>query len=206
MSTMPYQIANTTDLITPALLVFREIVEENLNQMIAIAGDAARLRPHCKTHKMPDVTKWELSLGIKKHKAATFAEAEMLAEAGVLDVMLAYNMVGANIPRAVLFRQRYPNVGFSVTADHPQPLSQLAKAMREAGCEIDVLIDLDTGQHRTGMPINKEAQKLYQLIDETPGVNAGGLHIYDGQNHQENVAEPPSRRGYVLGCRDRFPR
>ncbi len=192
-----YRIVDTSEIITPALVVFREILLENIKQMISIAGDVSRLRPHCKTHKMPDVTKLELSQGITKHKAATFAEAEMLADAGVPDVFLAYNLVGPNIRRAALFRRRYPHVKFSVTADHPQPLRELAEAMQAADLEIDVLLDLDTGQHRTGLPLGEDAKQLYKTIAETPGVNAGGLHLYDGQNHQQDLAE---RQAAVDAC------
>ncbi|MCA9069168.1 MAG: D-TA family PLP-dependent enzyme, partial [Planctomycetaceae bacterium] len=145
--------------------------------------------PHCKTHKMPNVVQLELSKGIQKHKAATFAEAEMLAEAGVPDVFLAYNLVGPNIDRAVTFRKQYPLVTFSVTADDPRPVAQLGDAMHKAGLEIDVLLDLDTGQHRTGLPVGGEAKNLYQILSDTAGVRAGGLHLYDGQNHQQNLAE-----------------
>lgn len=192
-----YVIEDTSQIISPALLVFREVLEENLDQMIAIAGDAARLRPHCKTHKMPDLVKRELSKGITKHKAATFAEAEMLAEAGVPDVFLAYNLVGPNIGRAVEFRNRFPHVIFSVTADDARPVAKLGEAMQAAGLEIDVLLDLDTGQHRTGLPIGEDAKKLYQTIEETSGVRAGGLHLYDGQNHQQDFAE---RQAAVDDC------
>lgn len=192
-----YWLEDTSRIITPCMLVFREVLESNLDQMIAIAGDVSRLRPHCKTHKMPDLARLELSKGIRKHKAATFAEAEMLAEAGVPDVFLAYNLVGPNISRAVEFRRRFPDVRLSVTADHPKPLLALADAMRKAGLDIEVLLDLDTGQHRTGLPVGEEAEKLYQLICETPGVRAGGLHVYDGQNHQESLTE---RQAAVDGC------
>lgn len=192
-----YRIADASQIITPAMLVFREVLESNLDQMISIAREVSRLRPHCKTHKMPDLVKLELSKGIRKHKAATFAEAEMLAEAGVPDVFLAYNLVGPNIMRAVEFRRRFPDVSFSVTADHPKPLLALTKAMREADSEIEVLLDLDTGQHRTGLPVGDEARELYRLISSTPGVRAGGLHVYDGQNHQESLTE---RRAAVDAC------
>src|SRR5215472_5917527 len=92
-----YRIEDTRQIISPALIVYRELLEANLDRMIAIAGNPARLRPHCKTHKMPQVTKIELARGITKHKCATFAEAEMLAEAGVVDIFLSYNLVGPNI-------------------------------------------------------------------------------------------------------------
>ena len=78
-----YAIADTSHIITPALVIFRDIVAANLRQMVAIAGSPSRLRPHCKTHKMAAVTQMELELGITKHKCATIAEAEMLAAAGV---------------------------------------------------------------------------------------------------------------------------
>lgn len=197
MTDSRYRIADTSQIITPAMLVFREVLESNLDQMISIAGDVSRLRPHCKTHKMPDLVRLELSKGIRKHKAATFAEAEMLAEAGVPDVFLAYNQVGPNILRAVEFRRRFPDVRFLVTADHPKPLLALGQAMRKADLEIEVLLDLDTGQHRTGLPVGDEAQKLYRLISDTPGVRAGGLHVYDGQNHQESLTD---RQAAVDAC------
>ena len=63
--------------------MFRDLVEQNLAEMVRIAGSPARLRPHCKTHKMREVIELELARGIVKHKCATIAEAEMLAEAGV---------------------------------------------------------------------------------------------------------------------------
>ena len=175
MPDLRYRIFDTSEIITPALVVFREILVANLDQMISIAGDASRLRPHCKTHKMPDVTRLELSKGIQKHKAATFAEAEMLADAGVPDVFLAYNLVGPNIHRAVEFRRRYPHVAFSVTADHPQPLRTLAEAMQAADLEIDVLLDLDTGQHRTGLPLGEDAKTALQNHRGDPRRQRGGL-------------------------------
>jgi len=120
-----------------------------------------------------------------------------LVSAGAKDVFLAYSLVGPNIGRAVRFRQQYPDIVFSVTADHAKPIERLGAAMQEAGQSIEVLLDLDTGQHRTGVEIGERAQRLYQQLVETPGVSAGGLHLYDGQNHQTDLAE---RRAAVLAC------
>src|SRR6476620_7142034 len=110
-----YSIADTSEIVTPAFVIFREILDANLAEMIRIAGSTARLRPHCKTHKMREVIELELAAGITRHKCATLAEAEMLARAGVRDIFLAYNLVGANIPRAVKFVQAFPEVRFAVT-------------------------------------------------------------------------------------------
>jgi len=194
-----YKIADTSEILSPGIVVFKEIVAENLAKMISIAGDVARLRPHCKTHKMAEVVQMELAQGITKHKCATFAEAEMLADAGVKDIFLAYNLVGPNIKRAVRFREKYPDVVFSVTADHSKPIAELSTAMQSAGQTIDVLLDLDTGQHRTGLAPDDKAVGLYSEIVSAPGLNAGGLHIYDGQNHQTDFAE---RTAAVNECWD----
>ncbi len=189
MTDTRYRIADTGDIITPALVVFHELLEENIGQMIAIAGNASRLRPHCKTHKMRQVAELQLKHGITKHKAATFAEAEMLADAGVKDVFLAYNLVGPNIRRAVEFVQKYPDVTFSVTADHEEPITDLGRAMAAVGQSIGVLLDVDTGQHRTGLEVGTHAKELYARIVETDGLHPGGLHVYDGQQHQSSRDE-----------------
>src|SRR4051812_6262299 len=135
---------------------------------------------------MPEVTRLELQRGIRKHKAATFAEAEMLADAGVKDIFLAYNLVGPNIQRAVRFVEKYPHVMFAATADHPDPIEKLSAAMSAAGKSMDLLLDIDTGLHRTGLAVGSKAADLYRQIASSKGLRAGGLHVYDGQNHQSS--------------------
>ncbi len=190
-----YQIADTSQIITPALVVFRELLEDNLRRMIEIAKRPERLRPHCKTHKTREIARMELERGVIKHKCATFAEAEMLADVGIRDIFLAYNLVGPNIRRAVEFLTRYPGVTFCVTADHPRSIALLGDAMQAAGQTIDVLLDIDVGQHRTGVPVGPKAKELYRQIASTPGLRAGGFHVYDGHQHQESRDE---RREAVL--------
>jgi D-serine deaminase-like pyridoxal phosphate-dependent protein len=184
-----YRIEDSRRLTTPALVVFLELVQENLDRMVAMAGDPARLRPHVKTHKTREVIELQLQRGIAKFKAATFAECEMLARAGARDVLLAYQVVGRNIERAVRFVQMFPEVRFMVIADHPEPVESLSRAMVEAGQKLEVLLDLDTGQHRTGLPVGSRARQVYGQIAESPGLQAGGFHIYDGHLRHPSLAE-----------------
>lgn len=184
-----YAIADTSNIFSPALVVYRDLVIANLKKMIAIAGDVSRLRPHCKTHKMPAVTRIELSLGITKHKCATLAEAEMLADCGVKDIFLAYNLVGPNIGRAVKFLKRYPDVRLAVTADDATMIQELSEAVHAVGATIRVLLDIDTGMHRTGIAPGPQATELYQRIIDSPGLEPGGFHLYDGHNHQTDLEE-----------------
>jgi D-threonine aldolase len=185
----PYQVEDLTCLLSPSLLLFRELLDQNIDSMIGIAGSPDRLRPHCKTHKMAEVTRIELAKGIRKHKCATFAEAQMLADAGAKDVFLAYNPVGPNIERAVQFLRRFPDVTFSVTADYPQAIAALSEAMSASGQTIEVLLDLDIGFHRTGIVPGDAAVDLYCQIANSPGLRPGGLHAYDGHHHQPSRSE-----------------
>src|SRR5438874_5596254 len=120
--------------------------------MIRVAGSAGRLRPHCKTHKMREIVQMQLARGIVKHKCATIAEAEMLAEAGAKDIFWAYNPVGPNIGRVARFVQKFPAVRLAVTGDAAGPIAALGAAVVSAGKTVAVLVDIDCGQHRTGVP------------------------------------------------------
>ena len=176
-------------MLSPSLVIFRDLVESNIAEMIRIAGSPQRLRPHCKTHKMRQVAELELARGIAKHKCATIAEAEMLAEAGAKDIFLAYNPVGPNIQRVALFVEGYPQVRFAVTADHSGPIAALGAALAAIGKTVDVLLDIDCGMHRTGTAPGSGARILYEQIARTKGLRPGGLHVYDGHNHQKDVGQ-----------------
>ncbi len=187
-----YHVEDVDSMLSPSIVVFRETFTANLDLMETVVGDVNRLRPHCKTHKMPAITSIEVARGIRKHKAATLAEVEMLADAGADDIVLAYNVVGPNVERAVAFRRRHPAVRFAVTADHPVPLARLGAAMAAAGQSIDVLLDLNVGMNRTGIPVAEDldvAAALYRAIAGTEGVTPAGFHVYDGHNHQADIDE-----------------
>jgi D-serine deaminase-like pyridoxal phosphate-dependent protein len=184
-----YTIRDTSAVFTPALLFYKDLIRHNIARAVEMAGGTDRLRPHVKTHKTREVARMELDAGITKHKCATLAEAEMLAGVGAPDVMLAYNMVGPNCGRLARLIQMYPGCAFSVLADHPAPAKQLSDALSAAGVRVDVLIDLDVGQHRTGIAPGEAALALYESFGRLPGLRPGGFHVYDGHNHQESFVE-----------------
>lgn len=184
-----YAIADTSQIFSPAMIIYRDLVEANIREMVRIAGSPARLRPHCKTHKMKQVCELQKQAGITKHKCATLAEAEMLAQAGIEDIFLAYNPVGPNIGRCIAFLKQYPQVRLLVTADHPQPIAQLGAAASAAGVSLGVLLDLDAGMHRTGVAPGPDALRVYATIAATPGLTPAGFHLYDGHNNQKDVAQ-----------------
>jgi D-serine deaminase-like pyridoxal phosphate-dependent protein len=184
-----YAIDDTSRIYSPGLVFFKDLIARNIARMIELTGTPDRLRPHVKTHKTREVVRMKLDAGITKFKCATLAEAEMVADCGAADVMLAYPVVGPNCQRLARLIQRYPGCQFSVLADHPDAVEALSEAMVEAGAAVEVLVDVDTGQHRTGIAPGESAVSLYQQIARSPGLQAGGLHVYDGHNHQEAFAE-----------------
>ena len=185
----PYTLQDASAVYTPALLFNKDLIRQNIALALEMAGGPGRLRPHLKTHKTREIARMELDAGVTKHKCATLAEAELLAQVGAPDVMLAYNMVGPNCARLGRLLKAYPETHFSVLEDHPVGVRQLSDAMAAAGTTVDVLIDLDVGQHRTGIAPGEAAAALYESFARLPGLRPGGLHVYDGHNHQEAFAD-----------------
>ena len=183
------RVANEATTPSPSLLIYPERVDANLRQMLALAGGAARLRPHIKTHKLPQLVARQVELGITKCKCATIAEAEMAARAGATDIILAAQQVGPNVARFIALLRAFPQVAFATIADDADVLNALSQAAVVAGVTIEVLLDLDIGQHRTGIAPGPEAAALYRKLATLPGLRAGGLHAYDGHLHQSDRAE-----------------
>lgn len=186
-------LENEAEVPSPSLLIYPDRVEANLRSMIArVGGDPARLRPHIKTHKLPPIVERQVALGITKCKAATIAEAEMAARAGVTSVLLANQMVGPNVPRFLALMRAFPRTQFSTLADDAHVIAHLNRAALAAGARIEVLLDLDVGQHRTGVAPGPQAVELYRQIATASGLRAGGLHVYDGHLQISDLAERTS--------------
>jgi D-serine deaminase-like pyridoxal phosphate-dependent protein len=187
--TAPYTLADPSAVPSPALLFYPDLIRRNLRRAVEVAGGPGRLRPHVKTHKTREIVRLWLDLGVGKHKCATLAEAEMLAECAAPDVLIAYPLVGPNAERLARLAERYPKTRFATLADDADAVRALSAAVAARNQRVDVLIDLDVGQHRTGVALGPKAAELYELIAALPGVVPGGFHVYDGHNRQEDPAE-----------------
>jgi D-serine deaminase-like pyridoxal phosphate-dependent protein len=114
-----FQVSNVGEIPSPAVLLIRSRIEENLRRMIAIAGDPARLRPHIKTHKIAELVRRQIELGISRFKCATIAEAELAASAGAPDILLGYQPVGPDARRWVELHRAFPKVRWTALIDDP---------------------------------------------------------------------------------------
>lgn len=184
-----YEIANAQDIPSPALMVYPDRIQSNLQKMIAWTNDPIRLRPHVKTHKIPQIVAMKLKAGITKFKASTIAEVSMVAAAGGRNILLAFQPVGPNCRRLAQLAARYPDARLSAIVDNPTSLHALSAAAQSEGVTIGLFIDLDVGMHRTGIAPGDLAIELYQSFHDLPGIDPQGIHAYDGHLHQSDYEE-----------------
>ncbi|MEO2046661.1 MAG: D-TA family PLP-dependent enzyme [Pirellulales bacterium] len=182
-----YRLENEAEVDSPALLVYPERIDANIRRMLEIAGGPEILRPHVKSHKMAEVVRAQMVHGIDKFKCATIAEAEMVAGCGAPDVMLAYQPVGPKIDRLLALVRKFPDIRFSTLVDSPEVLSSISATFASANSTIPLFVDVNVGMNRTGISSLEDAFDLYLALVETPGVEAAGLHIYDGHLHDRNT-------------------
>ena len=185
-----FEVTNIADVPSPSLLLYPDRVEENVRRMITMAGDLTRLRPHIKTHKMPELIRIQLRLGVTKFKCATIAEAEMTANCGATDVLLGYQPTGPNAVRILQLAQQFPKTQFAAVADDEGALRALSDCFASSGAVLRLMLDVDCGMHRCGIEPGTNALKLYRLIASLPGLQPAGLHVYDGHIHD---ADPEAR-------------
>ncbi|MDR2376071.1 MAG: alanine racemase, partial [Treponema sp.] len=174
-----YHLAGEEGIESPALIYYRDIIEENLEKTIRLAGGVDRLWPHVKTHKMEALVRMQARRGIRRFKCATIAEAEMCARAGGEHILLSYPLVGPNIGRFIRLGEIYGEALFYAIGDDREQLARLAEAARMAGREIPVLIDVNLGMNRTGSAL-EELEALCLDCAALEGLRLMGFHAYDG--------------------------
>lgn len=175
------------ELDTPALLIDLDALEANIAAMAAhCAQTGQRLRPHTKTHKCVEIARRQVAAGAVGVCCATLGEAEVMGRAGIPGVHITSPVVRPHRIERLMALNAAAD-GLSVVADHPDNIAALADAAAAAGKPLTVVIDIDVGSRRTGVPSAQQAVALAQQADAAPGLvyagiqgYAGGLqHIYD---------------------------
>lgn len=194
-----YLIENVDEVFSPALVFYKDLIRANIAEVLRLAGSPKRLCPHAKTHKCREIIRLQLDAGITSHKCATVAEAEMLAQCGVPDVLIAYPLVGPNVRRLRALVEKYPQTRYSVLCDHPDGLAGLVTGWADMPQPLDVMMDVNVGHDRTGIKAGPAAVELYERIAKAPNLNPIGFHVYDGHNHQERLAEREAAVKALIG-------
>ncbi|ULQ53762.1 D-TA family PLP-dependent enzyme [Flavihumibacter fluvii] len=176
-----YEVKNANEIDSPALLIYPDRVQHNINAMIDIVGgDTNRLIPHVKTHKMAEILAMQLAAGISRFKCATIAELEMCLQSGAKWVLMSYQLTGPKIDRFIQLAKRYPDANISSLTDNLPSAQILATAFKNAGLTANVYLDVNNGMNRTGHPLNDQIFSTYQQISTVDHLKLVGLHVYDG--------------------------
>jgi D-threonine aldolase len=175
-----YHINNINAIDSPALVIYKDRVIQNIATAISMVDDVSRLRPHIKTHKTKEAAQLMMDAGIGKFKCATIAEAEMLAMINAPDVLLAYQPIGPKLKRFTELIKKYPATKFSCLVDNTASASAIAAAASENNIHINVFIDLNIGMNRTGIIPGPSVIDLYPECKSPGGIEPLGLHAYDG--------------------------
>jgi D-serine deaminase-like pyridoxal phosphate-dependent protein len=189
-----YAVPAIKDLLTPALLMYPDIVAANIDRTLKLLdGDADRWRVHIKTAKLARTLRMLIDRGVRNFKCATTLELLVDCQNGASDVLFAYPAMGANARRVHEIAQQFPDIRISVLAESEE------QAQQWRGGSVGIFIDINPGMNRTGIE-QSETKKIVAMgrVIADAALEFRGLHYYDGQ--LGNLSEPErtqaAHRGY----------
>ena len=166
------------DIETPALLVDLDVMERNLETMARFfCNRPAKLRPHFKNHRVLELAARQIEHGAIGITCARLWQAERLAGFGIRDILIANEIAGETpIERFVELSREVPVL---VAVDNPKVVADMAHLARNRKTEVNVLVDVDLGLKRCGMPPGEPAAALAKMVVES-GLKFRGLMGYEG--------------------------
>ncbi|HEX9124436.1 MAG TPA: alanine racemase [Actinomycetota bacterium] len=176
------------DLDTPSLLIHLGALERNIAEMQEVANACGvALRPHAKTHKCPDIARMQLDAGAEGITVAKLGEAEVMVDAGIDDVLVAYPIVGER--KLARLRALAERASVCVTTDSVEVTEGLGRVGRDLGRDVPVLVEVDTGLHRVGRPPGAPTVELVKELAGVKGVEVLGLLTHAGHAYRCSSAE-----------------
>ena len=162
---------------TPCAVIDLDIVDKNIAHLQALCDNAQLAnRPHIKTHKSPVLARRQMEAGAIGITCQKLGEAEIMADAGIKDILIATNIIGAaRSGRLAALQRRTP---LKICADNPVSLGLYADAGRIAERPVCVIVECDTGQKRAGVVTPNETVALAKIVKDNPWLEFGGLMFY----------------------------
>lgn len=162
---------------TPVPIVDLDLLQANINKLQSYLDEhKVANRPHIKTHKIPEIAHMQIKGGAVGITCQKISEAEVMAQAGINDIFIPYNILGpAKLERLMHLTRR---ASLSVTADSAVTVQGLSTAAQSEGATLPVLVECDTGMGRCGVQSPQAALELARLIAGSAGLHFGGLMIY----------------------------
>ena len=172
-----YRISSLNDILTPALVLYPEVISSNITRTLELlGGDADRWRVHIKTAKLAYTLQMLIQRGVRHFKCATTLELLIACQNGATDVLVAYPIMGANARRVREIADDFPRTRISVLVENDSQVQQWR------GSRAVVFLDINPGMNRTGIELDLDG-RVSRLIREIQNADLefGGLHYYDGQ-------------------------
>ncbi len=183
-----YRVPGIEKAITPALVIYADIVRSNIEAMLRLTGGPERWRPHVKTAKLGFVMAQMARQGVVDVKVSTTLELSTAIGSGATDALVAFPMVGANARRVLEIAAANPAARVSALVENE------AQAAIWRGSGVGVFIDVNPGRNRTGM--SQERMDAVVALARSAGPELRGLHYYDGQILAADMGER-ERKAYA---------
>ncbi|MBS1808480.1 MAG: alanine racemase [Acidobacteria bacterium] len=197
-----YRVTGIEAVMTPALLIYPEIIDANIKATLQLFnGDANRWRPHVKTSKLVFAMKKLVEQGVVNFKCATTLELQTAADAGATDILLAYPVVGANARRVCELAAAMPEKRISALVETAEQVAAWQ------GSKVGLFIDVNAGMNRTGIEQERidEIVRVAQAI-VAAGLEFRGLHSYDGHAGSLDTAAVHQNYDHLLKVVDALKR
>ncbi len=176
---MPFIGVHKTELDTPALLIDLDKMEANIRTMADYFTTVnAELRPHVKTHKTPIIAHKQIAAGAIGVTCAKLGEAEVLIHAGIRDVLIANQIVGAQKIARLINLAKHSEI--MVAVDNAQNVQAISEAAAAKDANVRMLVEVNVGMNRCGVEPGEPALELAELIRKNPNVDFAGLMGYEG--------------------------
>jgi D-serine deaminase-like pyridoxal phosphate-dependent protein len=169
-----------SELETPVVVVDLDVMEQNLSRMADYCRSKnLRLRPHTKSHKIPELAKLQVTSGAQGITVAKIGEAEVMLEAGITDILIAYPLVGTG--KAERLAELAARANITVALDSEEVARAISNQLDSRNLSIGVLVELDVGFGRCGVATGDDLLVLAQRVAELPGLDFKGLMFFPGQ-------------------------
>lgn len=180
------------ELETPVAVVDLDVLESNIARLQDyLDRHSIRNRPHIKTHKIPEIAHLQLAGGAIGITCQKLTEAEVMAQAGIRDIFVPYNILGE--VKLERLKRLHRRITLSVTADSPVVVEGLSGAVRTESKILPVLVEFDTGLGRCGVQTPAEAAELAETIHGSPGLKFDGLMTYPTNENTKPFVQETER-------------
>src|SRR5947208_4918481 len=179
---------------TPALLVDLDVMEANIARIVAACrAHGVAWRPHSKAHKTPEIAHMQLAAGAIGITCAKLGEAEVMAAAGIRDILIANQIVGPiKIGRLVRLAEHADPI---VCVDSIENLIELDEAFGNSDKRLRVVIEVNIGMNRAGVEPGLPVVALAQAIANRPRLHLVGVAGWESQ--ATTIADPTEKEQTV---------